>query len=181
MEPPHREENEKKKHKVQENQTKLKPKQGEGKRKETNKNRYIKTKNQSDVLGDETLTPETTEEEIQQVQGKRVGVVRTQQDVFKGRGRRNQRSDEGQGGEAERRPGKNESRQIQQIPNKPIKCKISRYHGEHYLYKMEECLQEHTKYHHTAGRMEAAYTKDKQYRMEYRKKDHRCWNKTKNK
>ena len=43
---------------------------------------------QFDVLGDET--PETTEEETQHVQGKRVGVVRTQQETYKGRGRKNQ-------------------------------------------------------------------------------------------
>ena len=54
---------------------------------------------------------------------------------------------------------------------------MSRCHGENYIYKTEECLQEHTKYHHIAGRLETSYIKDKQYRMEYRKKDHRCWNK----
>ena len=58
----------------QENQTNSKPKQREGKKEETNENKYIKTRNQFDVLGDET--PETTEEETQHVQGKRVGVVR---------------------------------------------------------------------------------------------------------
>ena len=68
-------------------------------------------------------TPETTEEEIQ---GKRVGVVRTQQETFKGRGRKKQQSNGGQGGEADRRPGENETKQTPQIPNKPIKCKLSR-------------------------------------------------------
>ena len=55
----------KKEHKEQENQTKSKPNQREGKKEKTNENKYIKTRNQFDVLGDET--PETTEEETQHV------------------------------------------------------------------------------------------------------------------
>ena len=70
----------------------------------------------------------------------RVGVVRTQQVIFKGRRRKKQRSDGGQGREADRRPRKNETKQTQQIPNKPIKCKMSRCHGQNYIYKMEEYL-----------------------------------------
>ena len=50
-----------------------KPKQREGKKEETNENKSTKTRNQFDVLRDKT--PETTEEETQHVQGKRVGVV----------------------------------------------------------------------------------------------------------
>ena len=65
MYPPYREETEKKEHKEQENQTKSKPKQREGKKEETNENKYIKTRNQFDVLGDKT--PETREEETQHV------------------------------------------------------------------------------------------------------------------
>ena len=82
-------------------------------------------------MGDET--PETTEEETQHVQEKRVEVVRTQQETFKGRGRKKQRSDGGQGGEADRRLGKNEKKQTQQIQNKSIKCKLSRCHRENYI------------------------------------------------
>ena len=64
--------------------------------------------------------------------------MRTQQETYKGRGRKNQRSDGGQGEEVGRRPGKNETKQTQQIPNKSIKCKMSRCHGENYIQYIKQ-------------------------------------------
>ena len=46
-----------------------------------------------------------------------------------------------------------------------------------YTYKTKECLIEHQKLFHTTKNKNNEYVKDAEYRMEYKKKDHRWWSK----
>ena len=59
----------------------------------------------------------------------------------------------------------------------PLRCKSAKCHKERYKYKTKECIELHNKLHHSQqGRKKLQELKERNYRVVFRKRKHRCWN-----